>query len=360
MLDRPTLSLGGAHPGARPTADRRRPCPAVACAALRIGDGCTLFPALILLAGHARGLHCGAPAGALLLLPRIHERQHAVSCFGWCSAAQEAWPSTHSAVDLGGGQAAALHGRPGSALLRVRHGAARHGTAWHACGRRPARPRALPTEPCSATAATTAGPSNRLPSLCLAPLLCSYYHPSPPQKVVIKSERTFDGISLDKPGSDANRTGAPGRLPVPGLGARTACGAWLRRGARQTLQHAPAQPLRQRCEQGNCCTLVSRVASMAHSPSSSSRPPRSVLHALCALLQVLQRGDCGAGQGPAAGHAAQRAAARAQPDNTAGASGPAKPVARQCCSLHTRPGATTCCTTALFVAQPPAAATSIA
>jgi E1A/CREB-binding protein len=33
-----------------------------------------------------------------------------------------------------------------------------------------------------------------------------YYHPAPPQKVVIKSERTFDGISLDKPGLDANRT----------------------------------------------------------------------------------------------------------------------------------------------------------
>lgn len=33
-----------------------------------------------------------------------------------------------------------------------------------------------------------------------------YYHPSPPQKVVVRSERTFDGISLDKPGSDATRT----------------------------------------------------------------------------------------------------------------------------------------------------------
>lgn len=29
-------------------------------------------------AGHARGLHCGAPAGALLLLPRVHERGPAV------------------------------------------------------------------------------------------------------------------------------------------------------------------------------------------------------------------------------------------------------------------------------------------
>ena len=34
-----------------------------------------------------------------------------------------------------------------------------------------------------------------------------YQHPAPPQKVVIKSERTFDGISLDKPGLDASRTG---------------------------------------------------------------------------------------------------------------------------------------------------------
>ena len=33
-----------------------------------------------------------------------------------------------------------------------------------------------------------------------------YYHPSPPQKVVIKSERTFDGIALDRPGGDSSRT----------------------------------------------------------------------------------------------------------------------------------------------------------
>lgn len=31
------------------------------------------------LAGHARGLHCGPLPGALLLLPRVHERRHAVS-----------------------------------------------------------------------------------------------------------------------------------------------------------------------------------------------------------------------------------------------------------------------------------------
>jgi E1A/CREB-binding protein len=33
-----------------------------------------------------------------------------------------------------------------------------------------------------------------------------YYHPNPPQKVTIKSERTFDGIALDKPGADSSRT----------------------------------------------------------------------------------------------------------------------------------------------------------
>lgn len=33
-----------------------------------------------------------------------------------------------------------------------------------------------------------------------------YFHPNPPPKVTIKSEKTFDGISLDKPGSDSNRS----------------------------------------------------------------------------------------------------------------------------------------------------------
>lgn len=33
-----------------------------------------------------------------------------------------------------------------------------------------------------------------------------WVHPSPPGKVVIKSERTFDGIALDKPGGESSRT----------------------------------------------------------------------------------------------------------------------------------------------------------
>ena len=33
-----------------------------------------------------------------------------------------------------------------------------------------------------------------------------HYHPSPPQKVVIKSERPFDGIALDRPGGESSRT----------------------------------------------------------------------------------------------------------------------------------------------------------
>jgi len=33
-----------------------------------------------------------------------------------------------------------------------------------------------------------------------------HYHPDPPQKVVIKSERTFDGIALDRPGGESSRT----------------------------------------------------------------------------------------------------------------------------------------------------------
>ena len=33
-----------------------------------------------------------------------------------------------------------------------------------------------------------------------------FYHPNPPSKIVIKSERTFDGISLDRPGGESSRT----------------------------------------------------------------------------------------------------------------------------------------------------------
>ena len=61
----------------------------------------------------------------------------------------------------------------------------------------------------------------------LTPACCSYYHPAPPQKVVIKSERTFDGISLDKPGLDANRTGESSRLPEHLCDCQPACiGSW--------------------------------------------------------------------------------------------------------------------------------------
>ncbi|KAI8102200.1 hypothetical protein M9435_005806 [Picochlorum sp. BPE23] len=33
-----------------------------------------------------------------------------------------------------------------------------------------------------------------------------YYHPNPPQKVTIKSEKVFDGISLDKPGTSSSKS----------------------------------------------------------------------------------------------------------------------------------------------------------
>lgn len=41
-----------------------------------------------------------------------------------------------------------------------------------------------------------------------------YYHPSPPQKVVIKSEKAFDGIALDRPGADSSRTVSLGRFQL--------------------------------------------------------------------------------------------------------------------------------------------------
>ena len=34
--------------------------------------------------------------------------------------------------------------------------------------------------------------------------MCRYYHPSPPQRAV-KTERTFEGISLDTPGQSSRQ-----------------------------------------------------------------------------------------------------------------------------------------------------------
>ena len=41
-----------------------------------------------------------------------------------------------------------------------------------------------------------------------------YVHPAPPTKIVIKSERTFDGIALDKPGAESSRTMTLGRFQL--------------------------------------------------------------------------------------------------------------------------------------------------
>ena len=49
----------------------------------------------------------------------------------------------------------------------------------------------------------------RMTRHCLAdprapPLMCRHYHPSPPARTV-KQERTFEGISLDQPGSSSRQ-----------------------------------------------------------------------------------------------------------------------------------------------------------
>lgn len=75
-----------------------------------------------------------------------------------------------------------------------------------------------------------------------------------------------------------------------------------------------------------CCRAAPQFNAVLQDPCAACNPPaalpsplcRSVLHALCALLQVLQLGDCGGGQGPAARHAAQRAAAGAQSHHPTG------------------------------------------
>ncbi len=127
----------------------------------------------------------------------------------------------------------------------------------------------------------------------------SYYHPSPPQKVVVRSERTFDGISLDKPGSDATRTGArlPACLPACAHSAlnQAACRAlWAKRQAARRPPRAI-----------NHSTLHSALTSLCSRCSD--------LYPLCAVHPVLLGRVRGARQGPASWHADRRAAAGTQP-----------------------------------------------
>jgi hypothetical protein len=35
---------------------------------------------------------------------------------------------------------------------------------------------------------------------------CRWYHPAPPQKVVVKHERSFEGINLETPGATTKQT----------------------------------------------------------------------------------------------------------------------------------------------------------
>jgi len=71
-----TSSLQGSPGGFLPAATASSP--------ISTGLHPSLLP-LLMCSGHAGGLHCGAPAGALLLLPRVHERRHAVRGYLVCS-----------------------------------------------------------------------------------------------------------------------------------------------------------------------------------------------------------------------------------------------------------------------------------
>ena len=41
-----------------------------------------------------------------------------------------------------------------------------------------------------------------------------YYHPAPPARAVVKAERTFEGISLDMPGSSTRQVAAMSRFQL--------------------------------------------------------------------------------------------------------------------------------------------------
>ena len=44
--------------------------------------------------------------------------------------------------------------------------------------------------------------------------LCRWYHPAPPAKVVVKQERSFEGINLETPGALTKQTAAITRFQL--------------------------------------------------------------------------------------------------------------------------------------------------
>ena len=45
-------------------------------------------------------------------------------------------------------------------------------------------------------------------------MACRHYHPAPPNRVTMKSERTFEGISLDQPGFSSKQVSTLSRFQL--------------------------------------------------------------------------------------------------------------------------------------------------
>ncbi len=77
----------------------------------------------------------------------------------------------------------------------------------------------------AATAAAAPGPAG----LTAPARARRYYHPAPPARAIVKAERTFEGISLDTPGTSGRQVAAMSRFQLCPACYEAEAGCALRR-----------------------------------------------------------------------------------------------------------------------------------
>lgn len=120
--------------------------------------------------------------------------------------------------------------------------------------------------------------------ILLSTCLCRYYHPSPPTRTV-KQERSFEGISLETPGSSSKSVLQMSRFQLcqECYSAASEAAAAVRASSSLPLA-APLSSLKHRCSAASCtpcsCCHLGRLASLAAAPLPPSLLQRcSRLHA---------------------------------------------------------------------------------
>ena len=185
--------------------------------------------------GHEGGLHRGAPAGALLVLPRVHLRRDAVR------------------RRASGPPAGPLDRRRRSRCFRCRWRAANITAQkrWQSCALAGAarlvsvpfvfaRRCLPPTVPVPRRPRRGARGRGRRRARAAWPdgagaCASRYYHPAPPARAIVKAERTFEGISLDTPGTSGRQVAAMSRFQLCPACFEAEAGCALRRRPRRRL-----------------------------------------------------------------------------------------------------------------------------